>query len=457
MSVSKVFVARLANCPVFDLDGDRIGRLRDVIVLYRATRPPIVIGLTIEMQSKRTVFLPIAQLESIGHGQIIVSGEIDQRPFQQRGGEVRVLADLLDRQITFRDDQGSGTIEDVAIEQDDAGVWSIGQLFVRLPRVGKSLFGKGPTRYVGWDEIVEQSDFEDDDSAAATQFIQSTSELKPSDLATTLLELPEERMFEIVTELSDDRLADVLEEMHEDDQVRIIEHLDLEHAADILDHMQPDDAADLVAKLGSEKGEALLARMEPEEAEDVRMLLEFAPDTAGGLMTTDPIILGGDATVAEALVLIRRKEVSAALATSVFVTLSPYEPPTGRYLGLIHFQRLLRYPPHERLSTILDTELEPITTTTPDVEVARVLASYDLIALPVIDDEHRLVGVITIDDVLDHLLPEDWRTTDSSGEIVPSRVTQRLERKQKQADVPPTKPAGRGIGIVMGRRHRGNA
>nr|WP_218868545.1 CBS domain-containing protein [Pseudoclavibacter chungangensis] len=427
----------MANCPVFDPDGDRIGRLRDVIVLYRATKPPVVNGLYVELQSKRAVFIPIAQLDSIGHGQIIVSGEIDQRTFQQRGGEVRVLADLLDRQVTFRDGSGTGTIEDVAIEQDDAGVWEVGQLFVRLPRVGRSLFGKAPTRYVEWNEIVEQSDLEED-ANSATRFIASTSELKPSDLASTLLELPEERMFEVVTELNDDRLADVLEEMHEDDQVRIIEHLDLEHAADILDHMRPDDAADLVAKFGSEKGEALLTRMEPEEADDVRMLLEFAPDTAGGLMTTDPIILGGDATVAEALVLIRRKEVSAALATSVFVTLSPYEPPTGRYLGLIHFQRLLRYPPHERLSTILDTELEAVTTTTRDVEVARVLASYDLIALPVIDAEHRLVGVITIDDVLDHILPDDWRSTDSEGEVVPSRVTQRLEQKKAVA-TPPTR------------------
>lgn len=440
MSVSKVFVARLANLAVFDTDGDRVARIRDVTVQPRAAHAPRVNGLVIEqLSSKRTTFLPMGEVDSIGAGQAIVDGELDGKPFQQHAGEIRVFADLLNRTVTLRDSRETATIEDVAIELDDAGEWNVGQLFLRLPRVGRSLFGKGPTRYAAWGEIELPLDH-DDDQGPATAFLTSTSELRPSDLASTLLELPEERMLDIVTEMPDDRLADVLEEMYEDDQVRIIEHLDDEHAADILDHMQPDDAADLVARLDVERRETLLARMDPEEADDVRMLLAYAPDTAGGLMTTDPIIVSADTTVAEALVLIRRKEISAALASSVFVTVSPYEPPTGRYLGLVHFQRLLRYPPHERLSTIIDTEIEAVLTTASDVEVARVLASYDLVALPVVDAAHHLVGVITIDDVLDHILPDDWRTRDDEGSIVPSRVTRRLEQ-QKQTGAAPAAPA----------------
>jgi Mg/Co/Ni transporter MgtE len=93
------------------------------------------------------------------------------------------------------------------------------------------------------------------------------------------------------------------------------------------------------------------------------------------------------------------------------VTLPPYEPPTGRYLGVVHFQRMLRYPPNERLGTLLDTSLEPVTPHTSAAEVSRILASYNLVSLPVVDDNHRLVGVVTIDDVLDYLLPDDWRST----------------------------------------------
>jgi Mg/Co/Ni transporter MgtE len=110
------------------------------------------------------------------------------------------------------------------------------------------------------------------------------------------------------------------------------------------------------------------------------------------------------------MALIRKKEVSPVLAASVFVTLPPYETPTGRYLGTVHFQKMLRYPPHERLANLLDTELEPVHPETHISAIHRMLANYNLVALPVVDDEKRLLGVVTVDDVLDHLLPDDWRS-----------------------------------------------
>ena len=180
--------------------------------------------------------------------------------------------------------------------------------------------------------------------------------------------------------------------------------------------MQPDDAADLIAQLSEERGEALLELMEPEEAEDVRVLLAYAPDTAGGLMTTEPIIVSADATVAEGLALIRRHELPPRSAPRSSSPCRPYETPTGRLLGIVHFQRMLRYPPHERLGTLLDHDLEPVRADTSAAEVSRILASYNLVSLPVVDESHRLVGVVTIDDVLDYLLPDDWRCTDGDDE-----------------------------------------
>lgn len=424
MSVSKVFVARLASTPVFDPDGDRVGRLRDVIINYRSDLAPHVNGLLVELSgaSRRLVFVPMDEVLSIGSSQLIVEWEqVDPRAFEQRGEEVRVLADLLDRSATLETTGQRGVIEDVSIDEDDAGEWSIGQVYLRLPRKTTTLFGKAPTAYATWDEI--ELEFDPHGDTRATQFLTAHSEMEPSDLADALLELPEERMLEVVEEMPDERLADVLEEMYEDDQVVIIEHLEEERAADVLDRMQPDDAADLIGRLDDEKSESLLGLMEPAEAEDVRMLLEFEPDTAGGLMTTDPIIVSADATVAEALVLIRRQEIAPALATAVFVTASPYECPTGRYLGLVHFQRLLRYPPHERVGSILDKRTEPVHTTTADVDVVRALARYDLVALPVVDDDDRLVGVITVDDVLDHILPDDWRSVAAEERLETGAIT----------------------------------
>lgn len=112
------------------------------------------------------------------------------------------------------------------------------------------------------------------------------------------------------------------------------------------------------------------------------------------------------------MALIRRKEVEPVLAAQVFVTLPPYETPTGKYLGVVHFQKLLRYPPHERLAALLDSEQEPIRPETSISQIHRDLATYDLVALPVVDDSHHMLGVVTVDDVLDHLLPDDWRSED---------------------------------------------
>ena len=208
---------------------------------------------------------------------------------------------------------------------------------------------QGSTVFAGWRDIIE--DAPAGEAQSATQLVAAYADLQPADLANAMLDLPEQRMLEVAEELSDDRLADVLEEMPEAEQVDILNQLDDDRAADVLDHMQPDDAADLIAHLSDERGETLLELMEPEEAEDVRFLLSYAPDTAGGLMTTEPIIVSADATVAEGLALIRRHELAPALGAAICVTLPPYEPPTGRFLGMVHFQRMLRYPPNERLGT----------------------------------------------------------------------------------------------------------
>ena len=418
MSAARVFVARLAGCSVFDPAGDRIGKARDVVVVYRHEESPTVVGLVVEVPGKRRVFLSIGRVTSIGAGQIITNGLVNLRRFEQRGGEVRVIAELLGRKVDLRDGSGSAIIEDVSIEELAPGEWAVGELFLRRPRAAGARIGKGPTVFAAWNEVSEGAS--DGEAQSAEALIATYSDLLPADLATTLLDLPEERRIEVAGELPDDRLADVLEEMDEHDQVELISQLDDGRAADVLDQMEPDDAADLIAQLPEEKGEALLGLMQPEEAEDVRFLLAYNPDTAGGLMTTEPIIVSADATVAEGLALIRRHELDPALATAVFVTLPPYETPTGRYLGVVHFQRMLRYPPHERLGTLLDPTLEPVSATTSAAEVSRLLASYNLVSLPVVDEAHRLVGVVTIDDVLDYLLPDDWRSSGDDDAHAPS-------------------------------------
>ncbi len=417
-----MFVGRLAGLSVFDPVGDKVGRVRDVIVVYRSSGAPRVVGLIIEIPGKKRVFVPIGRITSIGSGQVMTTGLINVRRFEQRGGETRVIAEMIGRNVNFADRSGSAVIEDVAIQPSRTGEWLVTELFVRRPKTSNSPFARGATELVAWGQVGEEHTSETEQSArhlAATY-----SDLKPADLANSLLELPTDRMLAVITELSDDRVADALEEMTEDDQASILTSLQSARAADVLDHMEPDDAADIIAHLPDSAGQELLELMEPEEAEDVRRLLEYGADSAGGLMSPTPIVLSAESSVAEGLALIRKQDFDPAMAAAVFVTLPPYECPTGKLLGVAHFQRMLRYPPNERLGNIIDTELEPVGEHTSAAEVSRRLASYNLVSLPVIDAEERLVGVVTIDDVLDYLLPDDWRAHGDSKIENPSSAKQ---------------------------------
>jgi flagellar motility protein MotE (MotC chaperone) len=383
----------LAGCGVFDPAGDRVGKVIDVLVGYRKSGAPKATGILVEITGRRRVFVPIARVTSIAPGQVITNGLIDFR-----------------RKVTLLDGSGQGQIEDISVEQAKNKDWIVNEVFLRRPKTSVSPFARGVTLFANWDQISENHD--SSESQSAQQLIATYSDMRPADLASALMDLPEERMVEVAEELDDERLADVLEELPEEEQMEIIQELDDERAAEVLDLMEPDDAADLMANLPEERTEAILELMDEEEADDIRQLMKYDEFSAGGLMTTEPIICSADTTVAEAMALIRRREVAPVLAASVFVTLPPYETVTGRYLGVVHFQRMLRYPPHERLGTLLDTELEPVSASTPISQIHRTLANYNLVALPVVDEDHHLIGVVTVDDVLDHLLPEDWRNED---------------------------------------------
>jgi Mg/Co/Ni transporter MgtE len=223
-----------------------------------------------------------------------------------------------------------------------------------------------------------------------------------------------------VAALDDERLADVLEELPEEDQVEILEHLDSERAADVLEEMSADDAADLIADLNPETAATLLGLMEPDEAEDVRRLMSYDDNTAGAMMTPEPVILSPDATIADALAHVRNPELTPSLAALVYVCRQPLETPTGRLLGAAHIQRLLREPPSTLVGSVVDEGVTPLKVGDTLEDVARHLATYNLVAAAVTDDNNRLLGAVTVDDLLDHLLPDNWRDQDSAENRLPT-------------------------------------
>jgi len=403
-------VARLAGTGVFDPLRDRVGRVHDVVVLLRVRQAPRAVGLVVEVPGRRRVFLPLSRVTSIDAGAVITTGLMNVRRFSQRAAETLVLGELLDREIRLRDDSGTVTIQDVALEQQRNRDWLVTKLYVRRTGVRSGLLRRGEHLTIDVGEALGLAPAAAQQGAAA--LLATMTDLKPADLADVLHDLPAQRRVEVAAALRDERLADVLEELGEEDRVMIVSSLSTERAAHVLDVMQPDDAADLVSELSTQQASELLALMEPEEAEDVRRLLVYDEHTAGGLMTTEPVILPPEATVATALAHARRRDVTPALAAMVFVVRPPLETPTGRLLGVVHLQRMLREPPHEALGTLLDSGVEPVDPHDVIGKVTRLLATYNLTALPVVDEDRRLLGAVSVDDVLDHLLPEDWREAD---------------------------------------------
>jgi Mg/Co/Ni transporter MgtE len=235
--------------------------------------------------------------------------------------------------------------------------------------------------------------------------------------------LPVKRRYEVVDALDDERLADVFQELPEDEQAVLLARLDDERAADVLEAMNPDDAADLLGVLAQPDRERLLRLMAPEESAPVRRLLAYSSNTAGGLMTPEPVVLTPTATVAEALARVRNPELTPALASMVFVCRPPSATPTGRYLGCAHLQRLLREPPSNLVAGVLDVELGWLRPDASLAEVTRFLAAYDLVCAPVVDTEDHLLGAVSVDDLLDAALPDGWRQQevqdipDWSGEV----------------------------------------
>jgi flagellar motility protein MotE (MotC chaperone) len=401
-------VARLAGTPVFDPIGDQVGRVRDVVVLVRAKGAPRAVGLVVEVPGRRRIFLPLTRVTSVDGGQVIATGLVNIRRFEQRALESLVLGELLDRTVRFKDGSGEATIEDLSISRQRTGDWMVDQLFVRRKDGQRGLVRRrGATLVVPVDAVTGLAGSTEEQGAA--KLLEAYEGLRPADLADALHELGDARRLEVASALDDERLADVLEELPEDDQVAILSALDSDRAADVLEAMQPDDAADLLHELPDEQAARLLELMEPEEAKDVRRLLAYAENTAGGLMTTEPVILGPETPIATALAHIRRQDLPPALASMVFVVRPPLETPTGRFLGVAHFQRLLREPPHAAVGSVLDDDTEWLTPDAPIGRVTRLLAAYDLLALPVLDSQKRLLGAVSVDDVLDHILPEDWR------------------------------------------------
>ncbi|ORA82010.1 CBS domain-containing protein [Mycobacterium malmoense] len=413
--VNRVYVARLPRMLVLGPMGESFGRVRDVVISISIVRQqPRVLGLVVDLATRRSIFIPMLRVASIEPDAVTLkTANVSLRRFEQRPGEVLAMGQVLDTMVKVNDPalpELAGldvVITDLGIEQTRSRDWMVTRVAVRTPR---RLGRRGPVHVVDWHNVqgLTPSALALPDQGVA-QLLDQFEGRRAVDVADAIRGLPAKRRYEVLKALDDDRLADILQELPELDQADVLSQLGTERSADVLDEMDPDDAADLLGVLSPTDAEILLTRMDPEESAPVRRLLTYSPDTAGGLMTSNPVVLTPDTSVAEALARVRDPDLTPALSSIVFVARPPTATPTGRYLGCVPLQRLLREAPAELVGGIVDSDLLTLTPETPLAAVTRYLAAYNLVCGPVLDDQNHLLGAVTVDDLLDHLLPHDWR------------------------------------------------
>jgi CBS domain-containing protein len=401
MAGDLIYAFRVMRLPLLDAGGSPIGRLEDIVVIPpQGGAAPRVLGF-VALSQRRRIFVNVGRIGTLdSEGARLRSWDVDLNPFKSRSGELLIGRDVIDSRV------GDETVSDIALRPGGDGRqtwWEVAK--VRLAR--RSALRRRPSyRLLDYDQVpsVFNAGIGGEIAAEAARL----RDMHPSDVAGVVRSLPLTHRKQLAEAMDDERLADLLEELPESEQLRIIEGLDLDRLISVLEEMEYDDLADLLVEMPGEQRTRILDAMDDEDADVMRRLLSYDEGTAGSLMTPEIIVLGATSTVAEALAQIRDPEWLVSIAAQVFVVQAPYKPPTGTYLGVVHFQRLLREPPSMELSRCLEAE-PTITPDLPEREVAERLASYNLLAVGVCDEAGHLLGAITVDDVLDRTLPAGWR------------------------------------------------
>ena len=404
-----LYLSQVLGRPIRDLEGERVATIKDVIVRLGADDHPPVTGLVARYR-RRDFFLSRWRVSELNQQGVRLNSDIlDLRPFVRREGEVLLARDVLDKQLIDVDGKRVVRVNDVQIIET-SNDWRVTGADVSLQGLWRRL---APQGFVGAARAVEVLDWADVGylaTDAATVQLKSSSDklsrLHPVEIARLAEALSYHHGSEVVESLDDETAAETLEEMPAEHQARILGDMDEERAADILEWMSPDEAADVLGDLPEDKAEELLGLMEGEEQADVAELLPYEDDTAGGLMTTEFVTLPRALTVGEALARLRDMAETPNMIYYLYVVEAEE---SWRLCGVIALRSLILADPKMPLEDVMRTEFQRATVDEPANEVAQRIAEYNLLALPVVDDSEEILGIITVDDAMEILLPKDWR------------------------------------------------
>jgi magnesium transporter len=408
-----LFLSQIIGRPVRDPADEPLGKVADLLVAIGDQYPPVT-GLVM-LTDRRKIFLPWPSVERLdASGARLRVRTIDIGKFQQRPDEILLRGDLLDKQIVdiegrkvirvndVRLDEIDGAYRVVAVDVGAAGL--LRRLGLEGPwrTLARNLRLPVPERYIDWEDVDPL------ESTIAGVRLRvphaKLAQLHPSDLASIIDQLTPRDRAGVLAALDDESVADAMEEMEPDTQVDVLEDLAPERAADILEEMSPDDAADLVADLDQDTRDEILSLMEKDEVEDVRELLGYPEDSAGGIMTTEFIAVAEHLTAAEAIDRLRELEPDAETIYYVYVT-----DDDGRLVGVLSLRDLIVAAPGVTIGSVMIREPVAVYVLAGQEEVAEVVAHYNLLAVPVVDDQERLMGIVTVDDAIDTVIPTAWK------------------------------------------------
>jgi CBS domain-containing protein len=408
-----LYLSQAIGRPVRDRNDEPIGKVADLIVAVGDRYPPVT-GLVVETDRRR-IFLPWTSVEYLdASGARLGTPTIDIDKFRQRPDEILLRADLMDKQIVdidgrkvvrvndLRLDEIEGKLHLVAVDVGAVGLLRRLGIEGGFRVIARNFRVPVPERYIDWEDVdpVETSIA----SIKLRVPHQGLAELHPADLATIIDQLAPKDRAGVLASLDDEAVADVIEEMEPDTQVEVLEDLAPERAADILEEMSPDDAADLVADLSDESRDEILALMESDEKAEVQELLAYPEDVAGGIMTTEFVAVPAHLTAAETIDRLRELEPDAETIYYVYVT-----DDDDRLVGVLSLRDLIVARPETPIADVMIHEPVAVGVLAGEDEVAEVVAHYNLLAVPVIDDDGRMAGIVTVDDAIDTVLPTAWK------------------------------------------------
>ncbi len=404
-----LYLSQILSRPIFDAGNEKIAAINDVLVKYGVDEYPPVIGLVAKF-GRRSFFIPRRNIFALDeHGAKMSSAKLDLTPFERREGEVLLGKDVLDNQLIDVDGKRVVRVNDVQLI-DVGDFWRVTGADVSLRGFLRRLMPKG---FYGSDRPVEVIDWADvgylaTDTVTVTVQLKSSkdklSRLHPVEIAQLAETLSPIHRTEVVESLDNEIAADTLEEMSTEAQARILEDMDGERAADILEEMSPDDAVDVLGELSEEKAEELFNLMEDEEKADIAELMHFEHDTAGGLMTTEFIVFAKKLTAGQTIARLREMAETPNMIYYLYVV---EEENSWKLVGLISLRSLILADPKRTLEEVMRGKYQFAHPSDSAGDVAQTIAEYNLLALPVIDDEGDIAGIVTVDDAMEILLPKN--------------------------------------------------